>query len=68
MTCTRKRPFFSHSLMPRRAYLSPDERVRFDTPPMLTPEQRLILLDLPPWADTYLQGMQSPTNKVGFVL
>lgn len=54
--------------MPRRAYLSPDERNRFDTPPTLTAEQRLILLDLPPWAETYLQGIQAPTNKVGFVL
>lgn len=54
--------------MPRRAYLSSDERNRFDTPPTLTTEQRLILLDLPPWAETYLQAIQSPTNKVGFVL
>lgn len=54
--------------MPRRAYLSPDERNRFDTPPTLTAEQQLIILDLPPWAETYLKGIKSPTNKVGFVL
>lgn len=42
--------------------------VRFDAPPMLTGHQRAILLDLPGWAETYLQQIQTPTNKLGFVL
>ncbi len=54
--------------MARREYLSPDERTRFDTPPPLTPQQRPIFIDLPAWAQTYLQQALSPTNKVGFLL
>lgn len=54
--------------MARREYLSPDERTRFDTPPTLTAHQRPILLDLPVWAQTYLQQIPTPTNKLGFVL
>lgn len=54
--------------MARREYLSPDERARFDAPPTLTVHQRPILLDLPAWAETYLQSVQIPTNKVGFIL
>lgn len=54
--------------MPRRSYISPEERTHFDTPPALDAQQRLILLDLPVWAETYLQSVQTPTNKVGFLL
>jgi len=54
--------------MARREYLSLEERTRFDTPPVLTIHQRPILVDLPTWADTYLQQIQIPTNKVGFLL
>lgn len=54
--------------MARREYLSLEERTRFDTPPVLTIHQRPILVDLPTWADTYLQQIQTPTNKVGFLL
>ncbi len=54
--------------MARREYLSPDERTRFDAPPTLTVHQRPILLDLPAWAETYLQSGQTPTNQVGFLL
>lgn len=54
--------------MARREYLSPDERTRFDAPPTLTAQQRPILLDLPVWAETYLQTIQIPTNKIGFLL
>lgn len=54
--------------MARREYLSPDERARFDAPPTLTVHQRPILLDLPAWAEIYLQSVQVPTNKVGFTL
>ena len=54
--------------MARRDYLSPDARVRFDTPPQLNSSHRLILLDLPVWAETYLATIHSPTARVGFIL
>ncbi len=54
--------------MARREYLSSEERVRFDAPPTLTVHQRPILLDLPAWAETYLQRIFGSTNKVGFLL
>uniref|UniRef100_UPI0035C97D4D Tn3 family transposase n=1 Tax=uncultured Fibrella sp. TaxID=1284596 RepID=UPI0035C97D4D len=54
--------------MARREYLSPEERIRFDTPPTLTSSQRLILFDLPQWAEDYLENISRPTNRVGFVL
>lgn len=53
--------------MARREYLSPDERARFDIPPPLTLQQRAIFLDLPVWAESYLQQAISPTNRVGFL-
>ena len=43
--------------MARWEYLSRDERTRFDAPPTLTGHQRPILLDLPVWAETYLQAI-----------
>ncbi len=54
--------------MARREYLPPDERSRFDTPPVLTPQQRPIFLDLPAWATSYLEQILTPTNQVGFLL
>ncbi|WP_019991028.1 Tn3 family transposase [Rudanella lutea] len=54
--------------MARRDYLSAEERTRFDAPPPLNSSQRLILLDLPHWAETYLAAIHTPTAKVGFVL
>ncbi|MBC8156241.1 MAG: DUF4158 domain-containing protein [Bacteroidetes bacterium] len=54
--------------MALRADLSPDERTRFDSPPTLAVHQRLILLDLPVWAESYLQAIQTSTNQVGFLL
>ena len=54
--------------MARRDYLSAEERIRFDLPPQLMSSQRLILLDLPQWADSYLTAIHTPTAKVGFIL
>jgi TnpA family transposase len=54
--------------MARREYLPPDERSRFDTPPVLTSQQRSIFLDLPAWATNHLKQMVTPTNQVGFLL
>ncbi len=54
--------------MPRRDFLSADERLRFDTPPRLNAAERLILVDIPQWAEDYLQAVHTPTNKVGFLL
>ncbi|MBR8838091.1 MAG: Tn3 family transposase [Stigonema ocellatum SAG 48.90 = DSM 106950] len=54
--------------MPRRAFISAEERIRFDSPPVLTQQHRTILLDLPTWATTYMGQIQSSTNKIGFLL
>ena len=54
--------------MARREYLPPDERSRFDTPPVLTPQQRPIFLDLPGWAQNYLEQTLTPVNQLGFLL
>lgn len=54
--------------MARREYLSAEERQRVDTPPQLTPLQRTLLLDLPPWAEAYLATLFTPTNQIGFLL
>lgn len=54
--------------MPRRDFLSPNERIRFDTPPQLSSTERLILTDWPLWAEEYLGQIHTPTNKVGFLL
>lgn len=54
--------------MPRRDFLSADERLRFDTPPRLNAAERLTLVDIPQWAEDYLQAIHTPINKVGFLL
>ena len=54
--------------MPRRDFLSADERLRFDSPPRLNAAERLILVDIPQWAEDYLQAIHTPTNKIGFLL
>ena len=48
--------------MARREYLPPDERSRFDTPPVLTPQQCPIFLDLPAWATSHLEQILTLTN------
>lgn len=54
--------------MPRKEYLSVEARHRFDHPPVLNSEQRLIFLQAPAWATDYVKGLQTPSNKVGFLL
>ena len=54
--------------MARRDYLSADDRTRFDAPPHLDSTQRLILVDLPAWAESYLAEIRTATNKAGFLL
>lgn len=54
--------------MPRRDFLSADEWLRFDSPPHLNAAERLILVDIPQWAEDYLQAIHTPTNKIGFLL
>jgi TnpA family transposase len=54
--------------MARREYLPPDERSRFDTPPILTAQQRPIFIDLPSWAVSYLDQTLTSTNQVGFLM
>lgn len=52
--------------MARKEYLSSDERLRFDSPPQL--QEVNILIQIPHWAETYLESLGSNTNKVGFLL
>lgn len=54
--------------MARKECLSPEARHRFDYPPVLTPEQRVIFLQAPVWATDYVKGLLTPSNKVGFML
>ncbi|MBC7390523.1 MAG: Tn3 family transposase [Opitutaceae bacterium] len=54
--------------MPRKEYLSQEARHRFDNPPVLNVGQRTIFLQPPKWATEYLKGLQTPSNKVGFLL
>ena len=49
--------------MPRKEYLSSDERLRFDSPPQL--QEVNILIQIPHWAETYLHTLGSASNKVG---
>jgi TnpA family transposase len=54
--------------MPRKEYLSQEARHRFDNPPVLNSEQRLIFLQAPGWALEYVKMLQTPSSKVGFLL
>ncbi len=54
--------------MPRKDYISLEARLRFDQPPSLTTERRLIFLQAPLWAMEYVRSLQTPSNKVGFLL
>ncbi len=54
--------------MPRKEYLTVEARHRFDHPPFLTGEQRLIFLQAPSLAIEYGKSLLTPTNKVGFFL
>jgi len=54
--------------MPRKEYLAQEARQRFDWPPILSAEQKLIFLQAPSWANEYVRQLQTPSNKVGFLL
>lgn len=54
--------------MARKEFLSPEARLRFDHPPVLNAQQRLIFLQAPVWATDYMKLLQTPSNKVGFLL
>ena len=54
--------------MPRKDYLTQEARHRFDHPPVLNSEQKLLFLQSPVWANEYLKTLQTPTTKVGFLL
>lgn len=54
--------------MPKKDYLSQEARHRFDHPPVLNSEQKLIFLKAPQWATEYAKTLQTPSNKVGFLL
>lgn len=54
--------------MPRKEYITWEARQKFDHPPILNPEQKLIFLKAPEWATEYVRTLQTPSNKVGFLL
>jgi hypothetical protein len=54
--------------MARKEFLSAQDRTRFDYPPELSAEQRNLLMQMPQWASEYVHHLQTPTNKVGFIL
>ncbi len=54
--------------MPRKEYLNSEARQKFDYPPVLTLEQKQIFLKTPEWANEYVRTLQTPSNKVGFLL
>jgi hypothetical protein len=54
--------------MARKEYLSYEERLRFDSPPILTNLQRAIFLQLPEWAEQYYKTLTTATNQVGFLM
>ena len=54
--------------MPRKEYLTSEVRQRFDNPPVLSLDQKMIFLQAPQWAAEYVKTLQTPSNKVGFLL
>ncbi|WP_221393482.1 DUF4158 domain-containing protein [Dyadobacter sp. NIV53] len=54
--------------MPRKEYLNSEARQRFDNPPVLSADQKVIFLEAPQWAAEYVKTLQTPSNKVGFLL
>lgn len=54
--------------MPRKEYLTSEARQRFDKPPVLSVDQKIIFLEAPQWAAKYVKTLQTPSNKVGFLL
>ncbi|KAA6439893.1 Tn3 family transposase [Dyadobacter flavalbus] len=54
--------------MPRKEYLTSEARQRFDNPPVLSVDQKIIFLEAPQWAAEYVKTLQTPSNKVGFLL
>ncbi len=53
--------------MPRKEYLTSEARQRFDNPPVLSVDQKIIFLEAPEWAAEYVKTLQTPSNKVGFL-
>jgi TnpA family transposase len=45
-----------------------EERIRFDTPPVLSSSQKYIFCQLPSWAENYYRTIVLSTSKIGFLL
>ena len=54
--------------MPRKGYLSHEQRRRFDSPPSLTNAQRAVFIQLPEWAEQFYATLPTPTSRAGFLL
>jgi TnpA family transposase len=54
--------------MPRKDYLSHEQRQRFDSPPSLTNAQRAVFTQLPEWAEQFYATLPTSTNRAGFLL
>jgi hypothetical protein len=48
--------------------LDDTQRREFDKPPKFSYPQRKIMFSLPHWAETELDAMITPTNRIGFIL
>lgn len=54
--------------MPLLTILQEDEKQAFETPPVFTAEERKHFLTLPNWAQEIVATLQTPANKIGFIL
>jgi TnpA family transposase len=54
--------------MPLLTILHDDEKQAFETPPVFTAEERKHFLTLPNWAQEIVATLQTPANKIGFIL
>lgn len=53
--------------MAQKQYLSYDDRMRFDTPPILSSSQKYIFSSLPAWAESYYKTILTSSNMIGFI-
>lgn len=54
--------------MAQKQYLSYEDRMRFDTPPILSSSQKYIFCQLPSWAESYYRTILVSTSRVGFLV
>ena len=54
--------------MAQKQYLSYEDRMRFDTPPILSSSQKYIFCSLPSWAENYYKIILTSPSKLGFLV